>query len=90
MVFLWFSYGFPASQVTLQYLEAAATTQLSAGRPSPGLLLGQLQPRGAQEAFGAREAAGAAAEEGALGTTTPESESEIPGLVMTNSLENGH
>ena len=61
-------------QVTPQHLEAAAVMRRhrTAGRPSPGLLLGQLQPRGAPEAFGALEAAGAVAEEGAFGTTTPE------------------
>ena len=60
------------AQVTLEHLETAATVRCPAGCPVARLLLGQLQPRGAPEAFRAREAASTVAEEGALGATTPE------------------
>lgn len=59
------------AQATLQHLEVAVGQLRPAGRPVARLLLGQLQPRRAPEAFGALEAA-AIAKEGALGTTTPE------------------
>lgn len=59
-------------QATLQHLEAATSRGWTSGCPAPGFLLGQLQPGGAPEALGARNAAGAVAEEGAFGTTTPE------------------
>lgn len=63
-------------QATLQHLEAATNLRGTSGCPAPGFLLGQLQPSRTPEAIGARNAArnaaGAVAEEGAFGTTTPE------------------